>query len=650
MKNLTLRRVGQWLLVSFLLYYWVRTLFFKDTLFDFEACCPFGGLQAATTFVANSALACTMGAQQVIMAGMLVLSTILVSKLFCGHICPIGTISEGLGRLGKRFKVRKFEAGGIVDILLRSLKYGLLFTTFYFTLQSNDLFCKKFDPFFASVTLFGTDVSAWMATLSILLLVVGAVFYKQFWCRYLCPLGAISNAFKYFYVFIAFALILTLLHQAKVEINLVVILASVCIIAYVLEIIGLKKRAGLQILRITRNPDACIECGLCDKKCPQGIQVSKMKTVNHPDCNLCTECMGQCPHNEDAIGINGKAQFSWLPTLITVVFIMAGFVLGTNTTIPTVDFKWGDNDAINRSAVFEMSGIKNVKCYGSSISFVDQMKKVKGITGAATFVHDHRVKILYDTTMMSKKDVRKALFTPSEIEIRQPKNDSIVVLNDLYIQNFFDQLDLVFLANLSKGIKGVYGFKTFYGEPVKIRFFTSVNLNTDSLKNAIEGSTLIYKTPEESFSSKGLYTVSNIETNDTTYSGLYYKSLSFPAFRGTTLNRKHFASEELTSVTFAIKRFPKSKQYMSYLINHLGYGDSCIVGMVTKYTQEGPVAIVYYAKDKTNAQNIANLLFNKTLSLTYSNGKKEDIENPFVFKLPEGLVMNEDATPTSEKN
>ena len=204
MKNWTLRKIGQWVLVIVLTFFWVRTIFFKDAYFDFEACCPFGGLQALTTLIANGSLSCNMDALQIAMGILLAISVIFISKLFCGHVCPIGTLSEGFSNLGKRLKLPKYEIGGIGDILLRSLKYILLFITFYFTLQSNDLFCKKFDPFFATVTLFGEDVTAWMATLSIALVVAGAIFLRQFWCRYLCPLGAIYNAFRYFLVFAVF--------------------------------------------------------------------------------------------------------------------------------------------------------------------------------------------------------------------------------------------------------------------------------------------------------------------------------------------------------------------------------------------------------------------------------------------------------------
>jgi polyferredoxin len=634
LKNITLRRAGQWGLVLFLAFFWVRGIFFKDSFFDFEACCPFGGLQAIATFFTNGALACSMDGMQVIMGSMLALSVILVSKLFCGYVCPVGTISEGLGRLGKRFKLPKYEIGGISDMLLRSLKYILLFIVFYFTLGSNELFCKKFDPLFATVSLYGEDVTAWMATLAIVLLVAGALFFRQFWCRYLCPLGAISSAFKYFYVFVAFAAILIILNQADVNIDLVIILAILAFLAYMLEIIGLRKDTGFQLLRITRNTDTCIDCGICDKKCPQGIKVSELKVVNHPDCNLCTECMGQCPNDIDAIGLNGSTKFRWLPALITIAFVMAGFIFGANTTIPTVDMKWGDSEAMEHSAVFEMAGIKNVKCYGSSITFVNEMKAIPGITGAATFIRDHRVRILYDSTKLSANDVRRSLFTPEFLDIRTPANDDEVRMVDFYVENFFDKLDMVFIANLAKDIDGIFSFKTYYGEPVRIRFYINKEVNTDSLKMAIENSDLVYVTPEESFSSKDLYKVTKVAESDTLLSGNYLKSLSFPSFSRTFNNRSQYSNDQLASLVFPITKYPRNQQLMPYLLNHLGTANPYVVGLISRYSNSGPIAVVFYVKEKTSPESVIDEMMKEKITIKYDNGIIEQVINPYSFDLP----------------
>ncbi len=634
LKNVNIRQAGQWLFLLMLTFFWIRTIFDKRFFFDFEACCPFGGLQAISTYIYSGALACSMEGMQVVMGVMLALSVVVASKLFCGYVCPVGTVSEGIGRLGKRLKIKKFELRGAADMAVRSLKYILLFIVFYFTLDSNDLFCKKFDPFFATATLFGEDVSAWMASGAIVLLLGGGIFLKQFWCRYLCPLGALSSAFKYFYVFIAFGLLLFLFRRAEIEVSLLITLGVLAVVAYSLELIGLRKRAGVQLLKIRRDAAVCIDCGICDSKCPQGIKVSQMEEVNHPDCNLCTECMGVCP-DDQAVSINGRTRFRWLPTLITVALIMIGLIFGANLTIPTVDMKWGSEEEMNRSAMFEMTGLKHVKCYGSSMSFVDKMKEIPGITGTATYIKDHRVQVMYDSTLMDETQVRRSIFTPKFLDIRIPDSDAEVMMADLYIENFFDELDVVFIANLAKDVEGVYSFETIYGNPVRVRFYIDESVDLERLAGIIEQSDLVYSTVEESFSSKGLYTVSEIAVSDTLLSGGYLKSLSFPSFQRAFNNRSKYSNDELGQVVIPIEDYPRNTQLMPYVVNHLGHADPYIVGLIARYAGGGPVAVVFYVKGEITEQEIIDLITMEKLTITYDNGFVEEVVNPYLFRDPE---------------
>lgn len=68
---------------------------------DVEAYCPFGGLQALGSYLVNNSLACTMSMTQIMVGVMLAVGVILFSKLFCGYLCPLGTVSEWMGRGGK---------------------------------------------------------------------------------------------------------------------------------------------------------------------------------------------------------------------------------------------------------------------------------------------------------------------------------------------------------------------------------------------------------------------------------------------------------------------------------------------------------------------------------------------------------------------
>ena len=60
--------------------------------------------------------------------------------------------------------------------------------------------------------------------------------------------------------------------------------------------------------RIVFNPENCIYCGICQKKCPpDAIKVTKAdKTweLNVFRCIMCTECVGGCP--KDCITISNE--------------------------------------------------------------------------------------------------------------------------------------------------------------------------------------------------------------------------------------------------------------------------------------------------------------------------------------------------------
>jgi polyferredoxin len=178
--KLNLYRIAvQWLIVILLGYLLIRPMIDKSYTADFEAYCPFGGLQAFSSFLVNNSLACSMTTTQIFMGLGLLVGVILMSKLFCSYVCPIGSFTEWLTRKGKKFKLN-FEIRGLADRLLRITKYALLFITFYFSVTSSELFCKTFDPYYAVFSGFSSDVVVSYAVLALLLAIPGSFFVRQF--------------------------------------------------------------------------------------------------------------------------------------------------------------------------------------------------------------------------------------------------------------------------------------------------------------------------------------------------------------------------------------------------------------------------------------------------------------------------------------
>jgi polyferredoxin len=179
--------------------------------------------------------------------------SLVVKKAFCSWLCPIGTLSEGLWRVGRMLFKRNFSLPRWLDYPLRSIKY-LLMAFFVWSIMGMDveqLMAFIYSPYnkMADVKmyLFFAELSA-AAFWTILALMLFSLFVKNFWCRFLCPYGALLG-------------IVSLLGQ----------------------------------LKITRNKATCVDCELCTKACPSNIKVHTAARVLSDECMSCMECVAVCP-------------------------------------------------------------------------------------------------------------------------------------------------------------------------------------------------------------------------------------------------------------------------------------------------------------------------------------------------------------------
>ncbi len=408
------RLVIQLVILILILFMIIRGFSDKNYIADFETYCPYGGILAFTSFLVNNSLACSMTSVQIAMGAVLILAIILLSKLFCSFICPVGSVSEWFGKMGEKLNVR-FTVTGYTDILLRGIKYAILFVTIYYTVTSSELFCRKFDPYYASVTGFSTDVSVLWAIICLSVVAAGSFFVRLFWCKYLCPLGAASNIFSFFFTFLAVTAVYTTLIYFGIRINFIWPLAIICSLAYIIEFYGLKS-FNFPLLKINRNTEICTDCKLCSRNCPQGIDVASLQAIKHIDCNMCADCIQVCPE-EGALRINKKGK-KWLPALVLTLLIITGIIAGRSFEIPTISLFWGDASKKQEMKVFTRSGLKSVKCFGTSTSFANQMKDVKGVTGVTTYVKTNTVKLLYNPSEIDTATIQRAINNTVNTEVK----------------------------------------------------------------------------------------------------------------------------------------------------------------------------------------------------------------------------------------
>lgn len=179
--------------------------------------------------------------------------SLLFRKAFCSWLCPVGTFSEYLWRLGRFIFRRNFHLPQCADVALRSLKYLVLGFFVYAITKMSAVAIAQFlhSPYALVVDVRMLNFFRYLSGTSayvVLGLVIASMFVQNFWCRYLCPYGAFLG------------------------------IASL-----------------LSPLRIMRTESTCIDCAKCAKACPSALPVDKLVQICSAECTGCLECVAVCP-------------------------------------------------------------------------------------------------------------------------------------------------------------------------------------------------------------------------------------------------------------------------------------------------------------------------------------------------------------------
>lgn len=250
-----------------------------------EGFLPISGLMGVLDWVYQGTLNRIHPAATVIFLLVLAIA-LLFRKSFCSWICPVGFLSDGLARLGRRLFGRNFRPWRWLDITLQGLKYLILaffaWAIFTMTAESLQEFIQspynkvadvKMGLFFVRLSQVGITVMLVLTFLSVLI--------QGFWCRYLCPYGALLGIFS-----------------------------------------------GLSPVKIRREPASCTDCGLCDRACPSRLPVSSKLAIRSVECTGCLDCVASCPE-QDALGLHaGRRRLS--PTAYAAAIVLL-FLAGYTT-------------------------------------------------------------------------------------------------------------------------------------------------------------------------------------------------------------------------------------------------------------------------------------------------------------------------------
>jgi polyferredoxin len=224
----------------------------------------------------------------------IILSTALLLKRgFCSWGCPFGLLTEYLNK-GHQWLFRKrIKIPRGLDYPLRSLKYLLLaFFLWAILIKMNAAALEYFiySPYnmVADIKMlyFFENISA-VAFWVLLAIFVLSILIRNFWCRYLCPYGALLGVLSF-----------------------------------------------LSLFKIHRNPEPCTDCRQCTRTCPVDIKVHKTACVISDECHACLKCVSVCPE-PDTLYISASRQSAmikpWVYAAVIILLFLGGSMLGRTT-------------------------------------------------------------------------------------------------------------------------------------------------------------------------------------------------------------------------------------------------------------------------------------------------------------------------------
>ena len=216
-----------------------------------HAVCPFGGVVSIYQFAAVGTFVQKTQASSFILMILVFLLAILFGPVFCGWVCPLGSIQEWFGKIGKKLFKKRYNQliPYRVDRYLRYLRYLLLVWVLYATAMTGRLIFMDIDPYFALFN-FWTGEAGVIGLIILGVTLVLSLLVERPWCKYACPYGAflgITNLFR--------------------------------------------------IFSIRRKDSTCKHCNICTQTCPMNIPIHAVDVVRNHQCISCLECTSEavCP-------------------------------------------------------------------------------------------------------------------------------------------------------------------------------------------------------------------------------------------------------------------------------------------------------------------------------------------------------------------
>ncbi|MCC9296097.1 4Fe-4S binding protein [Clostridium sp. WLY-B-L2] len=188
--------------------------------------------------------------------------TVLIGRFFCGWLCAFGTFNDWVHIISKKIFKIDFKISEQLDSILKYVKYIILSIILILLFKGGNTILDGSSPWdaFAQISDWSTVLSSLTVGFILLVLItLGNIFIERFFCRYLCPLGAV------------FSLI---------------------------------SRMG--IFKINKPGNKCGKCRICTDNCSMGLKLYSMNSVRGGECISCLKCIETCPRRNPRASILGE--------------------------------------------------------------------------------------------------------------------------------------------------------------------------------------------------------------------------------------------------------------------------------------------------------------------------------------------------------
>ena len=248
---------------------------------DLHGICPFGGVASLGRLLFEGEFIAKTSLTNIFSLLAVIITTLLLGPVFCGWLCPLGSIQEWVDKLGQHLFKKRYNnlIPPRLDRWLSLLRYLVLALIIYFTTKSLSLVFSRVDPFYALFHFWiGQAFPVAIIVLAFVLLL--SLIEERPWCRWFCPLGALNG------------------------------------------LLGM-----LAPFTIKRQIKICNSCKLCSKSCPFNIRLDNIHNLASTRCIRCLRCTNLQMKKECLnFGLKGTA-FNFKRPITIVILILVLFFL-----------------------------------------------------------------------------------------------------------------------------------------------------------------------------------------------------------------------------------------------------------------------------------------------------------------------------------